>query len=435
MKSVGFRSGTTRILAREWEIRARWMTSRAVMSFGDGSQGALGLPSSVTGVGGDAYEPTRVDGLPCDVVSVCAGHYHSLAVTSEGLVWAWGRNNEGQLGRGLAEPRDSWGVPREVEGLDQVKVRAAFASGVISAAVGIDGSLWVWGKSKRGQLGLGKGVVEAIRPSRVEALARENIVKVSLGWGHILALCENGKLYGWGYSADGRLGIMGGSETSLLESNVGIPTGGQQLELVKKLVMEGIEKEKEMPVIWEPRLLTEVRDIEVVDVACGLDHTLILSRDTTLLSGGSNAYSQLGRETDNLGMAAVKLSHIPLSVSSGLGHSFCICQEPDAQESRSIVSWGWNQNHQLGRSGPHNISQVIRELEDETPVSVSGGRVHSIALTSNGKAWVWGCGKNGRLGLGSSMDETEPCLLEWSACSEILQVSAGYDHNLILVTD
>ncbi|GMP66346.1 hypothetical protein CsSME_00026739 [Camellia sinensis var. sinensis] len=76
-----------------------------VMSFGDGSQGALGLPTSAVGMGGDAYEPTAVPGLPPDVSSISAGHYHSLAVTSLGQLWAWGRNIESQLGRGLHSPR------------------------------------------------------------------------------------------------------------------------------------------------------------------------------------------------------------------------------------------------------------------------------------------------------------------------------------------
>lgn len=61
-----------------------------------------------------------------------------------------------------------------------MKVCNAFASGVVSAAVGEDGSVWVWGKSKRGQLGLGKDIIEAVLPSRVEALSAENIKKVFL---------------------------------------------------------------------------------------------------------------------------------------------------------------------------------------------------------------------------------------------------------------
>ncbi|CAL5342214.1 unnamed protein product [Camellia sinensis] len=187
-----------------------------LMSFGDGSQGALGVPFSPIGMGGDAYEPTAVPVLPPDVSSICAGHYHSLAVTSLGELWAWGRNIEAQLGRGLLSPRESWNEPKRVEGLDQVKVQAAFASGAISAAIGDDGSLWVWGKSKRGQL-----------------------VKVSLGWGHALAQTKDGKLFGWGYSADARLGQMRKPlESSHLDSSSDIPKATE----LSSSVIEAAEK-------------------------------------------------------------------------------------------------------------------------------------------------------------------------------------------------
>lgn len=76
-----------------------------VMSFGDGSHGALGLHTFPVGLDSHAYEPTPIPALPTNVSGVAAGHYHSLALTSQGHVWAWGRNTESQLGRGALSPR------------------------------------------------------------------------------------------------------------------------------------------------------------------------------------------------------------------------------------------------------------------------------------------------------------------------------------------
>lgn len=69
----------------------------SVYGFGDNSHGAVGQPPPAA----DAYVPTPVPSLPPSVSAVAAGHYHSLALSAGGEVWAWGRNDEGQLGRGL----------------------------------------------------------------------------------------------------------------------------------------------------------------------------------------------------------------------------------------------------------------------------------------------------------------------------------------------
>lgn len=410
------------------------------MSFGDGSHGALGLPlAHLSGPGSDAYEPTRVPGLPSDIANVSAGHYHSLALTSQGQVWSWGRNKEFQLGHGLSHVnRHLSNEPKKVEGLNQVKVQSVSASGVISSAVGDDGSLWVWGKSKRGQLGLGKGITEAILPSRVEGLAGERIAKVSLGWGHALAQTEDGKLFGWGYSIDGRLGKFGQnldnstSKSTLSTFNKNQEISPSMLDAAEKLVLEDMEKEKDMPVIWEPFLIEEVCGVEVVDMACGLDHSLVLCRDGTLLSGGSDVYGQLGRAKQDEGMFPVEISFPPLSISSGLGHSLAIGQVDTAKR---IITWGWNQSSQLGRKGPENLPLPVEGLVEEISISVSGGRAHSMALTSKGEVWVWGSGRNGRLGLGSSNNEGEPTLLDSLEGSVVLQAVAGFDHSLLLVAE
>ncbi|KAL5981289.1 hypothetical protein ACLOJK_015344 [Asimina triloba] len=449
----------------------------AVFSFGDNSHGALGLPAADP----HAYEPTHIPGLPPHLSAVAAGHYHSLALTSGGHLWAWGRDQEAQLGRGspspshcplqpndvsesvalslsalhplcryflpcntflltfcsLSDDRDSWNQPKRVEGLDQVRVKAASASGVISSAIGEDGSLWVWGKSKRGQLGLGKGVTEAMVPSKVEALADENIVKVALGWGHALALTRDGKLFGWGYAAEGRLGQLGESlerSSSSTVASAGAGDSASKMDTVEKLVLEEIKKEKNMPIIWEPCLLPELHGREVLDISCGLDHSVVICCDGTLLSGGSNVYGQLGRATEGSKILPVDMSFWPVSISSGLGHSLAVCKIPSAEvaEEIGILTWGWNKTFQLGRQGPENFPATVQGLEGEKTISVSGGRAHSIALTSKKEIWVWGCGKNGRLGLGSSADEVEPALLDCLTGYEILQATAGFDHTLVL---
>jgi alpha-tubulin suppressor-like RCC1 family protein len=267
---------------------------------------------------------------------------------------------------------------------------------------------------------------------------------VSFGWGHALAETEDGNLFGWGYSADARLGKIGNSfETSPLDSNVGISENRGQLssstiEVAEKLVLEGMEKEENMPIVWEPCLVEELQGVEVVDIACGLDHSLVLCRNGALLSCGSNIYGQLGRAKLDLGMLPVDISFIPVSIASGLGHSLAICKVVSSAtmgDAASIVSWGWNHSSQLGRTGPENVPFEVEGLGDEIPVSVSGGRVHSIALTSKGEVWVWGCGKNGRLGLGSSCDEAEPILLDSLQGCEVLQVVSGFDHNLVLIAE
>ncbi|PKA62412.1 Ultraviolet-B receptor UVR8 [Apostasia shenzhenica] len=432
MVAFSFRAAGAAVLAARFHLGSSGRRAASVWSFGDNSNGALGITTPLV----DAYEPTKVPLLPSTVTSVAAGHYHSLAVTAEGEVWAWGRNVEGQLGRGPDAPRDTWSKPEKVLGLEQVKVHAAYASGVVSAAIGNDGSLWVWGRSKRGQLGLGEGVVETIKPSKVEAFLGHEISKVSFGWGHALARTKDGKLFGWGYAENGRLGKMWESSlcsmSHYLNSDRSLEKSVTLLEAAEKI------EEENMPIIWEPTVVQELSSIEVSDVACGLDHSLVLCCDDILLSCGDNTYGQLGRKTEASKMLPVPIDFHPLYVSAGLGHTLVLYQTPavrDTDWNTGILSWGWNQSSQLGRQGQEDIPAPVEGVEGERIISVSAGRVHSIALTSKGEVLAWGSGRNGKLGLQSSADETVPAFVDCLEGFHVMQVVAGFDHTLALVVD
>eukprot|EP01018_Ginkgo_biloba_P025400 Gb_01390 [translate_table: standard] len=170
-----------------------------------------------------------------------------------------------------------------------------------------------------------------------------------------------------------------------------------------------------------------------------------------LFSFGDNTYGQLGRLSEGPHLQPVDLNRKVVAIAAGLGHSLAIVvdQSPYTQgvESKTdassdkeqlnacVFSWGWNSTFQLGRRGGEGTSEPakIMGLEGENPLAVSGGRAHSIAITSKRKLWSWGCGRNGRLGLGSSMDEPEPFPVESLDCLTVLQAVCGFDHNLVLI--
>ncbi len=75
---------------------------------------------------------------------------HSLALKSDGAVWAWGWNFSGQLGNGT--DLDS-SIPKKVSNLTDVIAIAA--GGEHSLALKSDGTVWAWGDNTSGQLGNG----------------------------------------------------------------------------------------------------------------------------------------------------------------------------------------------------------------------------------------------------------------------------------------
>ena len=117
--------------------------SGSVWAWGYNWNGQLG-DGTVT----DRYAPVRVVGLS-DVVTIAAGENSSYAITRDGRLWAWGWNREGELGTGSADAYSS--LARPIEGLAGFQ---AVAGGFSSAlALRSDGSVWAWGRNFEGQLG------------------------------------------------------------------------------------------------------------------------------------------------------------------------------------------------------------------------------------------------------------------------------------------
>ncbi|MCL2608853.1 MAG: hypothetical protein FWD94_02990, partial [Treponema sp.] len=134
------------------------------------------------------------------VAAVSAGANHSLAVRSDGSLWSWGGNENGQLGNGSTGTNNA--KPERV-GTDTDWKRVS-AGGGFSLAIRQDGSLWAWGNRANGRLGTGSAVGTQPVPERVGSDG--DWYSVSAGSDHVLAVKNDGSLWTWGGNGSGQLG-------------------------------------------------------------------------------------------------------------------------------------------------------------------------------------------------------------------------------------
>jgi alpha-tubulin suppressor-like RCC1 family protein len=171
----------------------------SVLTWGDNSFGQLGNGA----VGGRSTVPVKVS-LPSGtkVTQVRAGCLHALALTSTGRVLAWGYNFFGQLGDGLNTDSN---VPVFVDMPQGVKVKAITAGQYHNLALASNGTaVFAWGRNQFGQLGNGT-FTDSNTPVLV-TLGGVTLTGLTATFGDSLALTTQGQVLTWGDNSFGELG-------------------------------------------------------------------------------------------------------------------------------------------------------------------------------------------------------------------------------------
>jgi len=166
-----------------------------VWAWGDNGWGQLGNGTNV-----GSLVPVQVSSLG-NVVRVAAGDLYSMALKSDGTVWAWGADCCGQLGNGTLNMSST--VPSLVLGL--ANIASIAAGGANGFALKADGTVWGWGDNGASQMGGATSSIVATVPVQVPGLA--NITTIAAGYGHGLAVKSDGTVWGWGSTTYGQLGI------------------------------------------------------------------------------------------------------------------------------------------------------------------------------------------------------------------------------------
>jgi len=321
-------------------------------------------------------------------IQVSAGGVHTSAVKSDGTLWSWGYNSDGQLGDGTTINQSS-PVQEATHATDWVQVSAG---GHHTTAIKNNGTLWSWGKNYYGQLGDGTTINQS-SPVQ-EATHAADWVQVSAGGNYTAAIKNNGTLWSWGNNSYGELGD---GTTTRQNSPVQEATHGTD---------------------W-------------VQVSTGYFHTAAVKSNGTLWSWGYNSYGQLGDGTITHQSSLVQeATHATdwVQVSARYNHTAAV------KSNGTLWSWGYNSYGQLGDSTTINRSSPVQEATHAADwIQVSAGYFHTAAIKSGGTLWSWGDNGFGQLGDGTNASSYKP--IPVNDDSNWQQISAGYYHTTAIKSD
>lgn len=189
-----------------------------VWAWGFNGDGQLGNNSNLSVHAAPVQVGVGVNGFE-NIVAVAAGEYHSLALKADGTVWAWGTNRQAQLGNGTGGNTFS-NVPVAVAPLAGIVQIAAGANH--NVALKSDGTVWIWGDNLYGEVG--NGTTSGNQPLPVRNTSLTNVVEVRAdGSFHTLARRRDGTIWAWGLNDNGQIGdgTSGNNRVSPVQSAVG----------------------------------------------------------------------------------------------------------------------------------------------------------------------------------------------------------------------
>jgi len=442
----------------------------SVYSWGSDSVGQLGLSRTLF----------RTQGAPVDLQSgskvkgFAAGLDHSVALTADGSVFAWGYNDQGQLGDGTKADRSrphqvalpqaatavtsgdkfsaalladgsvwGWGdnsfyiLARDTDDTSPVPVPAKHIPAMAQIAagslhmVGLDmaGQVWTWGLDVDGQLGRGAGEDKAYLPGMVSLPSK--IVRIVAGGNQTFALDVNGKVWAWGDNYYYALGDGTGTrrfkpvQLTSIDKVIALSTNAQRSAAVRSDGTLWIWGAGDYP---SP---TQVKGLPFAaqDVTVGPTQTLVLLADGSIWGTGVNDRGQLGNGTTSEAFVFVKSTGLPAMKTLAAGGQHVLALTQDG----ALWSWGSNNLGQLGEAADleRNIASKIPTLANI--VQLASGDNHTLALDATGAVWAWGNNSKGAVGDGSGLDRSTPVKI--SGLPGIKRIAAGGNSSAGLDND
>lgn len=373
---------------------------------------------------------TAIDLTDTVVPKLAGGFAHSLALKSDGTIWAWGLNDVGQFGDST-QASSSVPVDTNQVGTNQTGYIDIDSERYNAIGIRFNGTVSTWGAKGCGQLGnddenvTGYQCPPASPPTDFESSPVwvekdyfgdrfDNVTAVSAGGKHMAALKNDGTVWTWGYNQYGQLGDN---------------TSG--------------DADKSAPVQVKVSAFNNLT--AVIAISAGFDHTLALKSDGTVWACGYNSSGQIGDDTlfdknvatqvvDNAGTGF--LSDI-VEVAVGTDHSVALAN------NSTVWAWGDNEWGQVGGGSvfPNHTALTPVQVVDvggtgalSNIKAIAAGGFFTLALAYDDTLYAWGRNDFGQLGNNSTIDSSVPIVVN-GITGTVESIFAGDEHALVMTTD
>ena len=364
---ISIEAGVTHIIALKkdqtvWTVGSNWYGELGV-----GTINARNVPTPIPNL-------TSITAVSAGTVSVnpsARWSSHTLALRADGVVWAWGSNGYGQLGQGTIGYGLSSSTPLQVQNLTSATAVAGGADH--SLALRQDGTVWAWGRNDYGELGNASSISSG---APLQVVALDSVSAIAAGYAHSLALKKDGTVWAWGYNDSGQLGDGSTTDRTTpiqvlgLTTVIAIATGSNHSLALKQdgtvwawgtnylgHLGDGSVTQRNAPV--QVANLQNVRSI-----AAGGSHTMAVQQDGTVWTWGWNSSGELGDGTLNTRYTPVKVTNLTNvnGIAAGNVHSLALTPQG------AVWSWGSNLYGQLGDAtlaGRQSAVLMLNETVDD----------------------------------------------------------------------
>ncbi len=353
---------------------------------------------------------------------ISAGSIHTLAIKNDGTLWAWGNNAFGQLGNGTTTNRT---FPVQV-GTDNNWSSVYASSGSYSLAVKSNGTLWAWGQNWFGQLGNGTNTDAAVP---VQVGTDNDWLIVSPGHEYVLATKTNKTLWAWGINNVAQLG-----NGSYVNSNSPAQIGTDNDWTLVDASFETSMALKANGSIWAwgnnfngifgngttgtssnvPVQVSTTNDWSTFSVS---SHVMAKKNDGSLWAWGYNADGQLGDGTTTEKLSPVQIgtgTDWDTVIASG---NFTLALKNDA----TLWHWGNNTFGQYGNGTWFPTSLVPLQNPSYTDwETISVNDATAFGIRTGSALWGWGAGSFGNIGNGTNVSSNTPTPI---SCNTVLPVT------------